>query len=79
MIDELSKELTTQQVIAHYRKQFGRKYLDELAKDMANSSKGNQLAIEACLGNEWNMYMRDVVERPINEDEDIIKEMLSGG
>lgn len=79
MIDELSKELTTQQVIAYYRKHFGRKYLDELAKDIPNSSKGNKLAIEACLGNEWKMYMRDVVERPINEDEDVIKEMLRGG
>lgn len=75
MIDDLSKLNTTQQVISIYRKQYGNGYIDELNKDMCHCSNGNRLAIEACLGNEWKMYARSQLERPLDENKDIIGEM----
>lgn len=75
MIDELSKTLTTQQLIRRYRKEHGSKYLTQLYSDMIECSIGNRLAIEACLGSEWQMYVRNQIERPIDENKDIIGEM----
>ncbi len=78
MIDELSKTLTTQEVVSYYRKKYSKYYQGYLAEDMLHCSKGNKLAIEACLGNEWRMYQREHPERPLDENTDIIGEMRGG-
>ena len=75
MIDKLSKLHTTPQVVSIYRKQYGRNYLRYLDEDMNNCSIGNRLAIEACLGSEWKMCVRNQIERPLDENKDIIGEM----
>lgn len=75
MIDELSKLHTTPQVVSIYRKQHGKDYLRHLIEDVQHCSLGNRLAIEACLGSEWQMYMRNQIERPLDENKDIIGEM----
>ena len=75
MIDELSKLHTTPQVVSIYRKQYGKDYISYLIEDMNNCSTGNRLAIEACLGSEWQMYARNQIERPLDENKDIIGEM----
>lgn len=75
MIDELSKLHTTPQVISIYRKQYGKDYISYLIEDTQCCSLGNRLAIEACIGSEWRMYARSHIERPIDENKDIIGEM----
>ena len=75
MIDELSKLHTTPQVVSIYRKQYGKDYLHHLIEDTQHCSLGNRLAIEACLGSEWQMYARNQIERPLDENKDIIGEM----
>ena len=75
MIDELSKLHTTAQVVSIYCRNYGKDYLYYLQEDMRNCSKGNRLAIEACLGREWKMYTRNQIERPLDENKDIIAEM----
>lgn len=76
MIDELSKLNTTAQVVSIYRNKYGAKsYLQKLVQDMQHCSIGNRLAIEACIGSEWWMYARSHIERPIDENKDIIGEM----
>lgn len=74
-IDELSKLHTTQEIVRKYRKTHGRRYLDKLIADIEHCSIGNRLAIEACIGSEWRMYARSPIERPIDENKDIIGEM----
>lgn len=75
MIDELSKLHTTQEIIMKYRHEYRGDYLTALDEDMQYCSKGNRLAIEACLGSEWKLYTRHQPERPLDENKDIIGEM----
>lgn len=73
MIDELSKTMTTGQIIARYRRlPYGMVQLDH---DIKTCSKGNRLAIEDALGRNVETYHQGEFLEITNEDE-LVREMM---
>lgn len=73
MIDELSKTMTTGEVISLYRrKPYG---MEQLRHDMQSCSKGNRLAIEDALGGNASVYHQGEFLEITNEEE-IVKELM---
>lgn len=76
-IDELSRTMTTAEVVHKYKKG-GYLGMRQLEIDMATCSKGNRMAIEEALCKKSDSYLRPQIERPIDENVDITNEMLEG-
>ena len=74
MIDELSKTMTTAQVIHHYTKEGFSGHM-KLQNDLMNCSEGNRRAIQAVLGLETHQYHQGEFLEITNEEE-VVRELM---